>query len=71
MLAILGIGLWVYSKELEKESNMIEEDKWLWMMGWCKKNNYPPGEWVFWNLAERAYYEHKKKQVIMPDLDRC
>ena len=36
-------------------------DKWLWMMGWCKKNGVPPANNEIWKIAENAYNKELNK----------
>ena len=32
-----------------------EEEKWFWMMDWCKTNNVAPSDAYWWNKAKEAY----------------
>lgn len=32
-----------------------QDEKWIWMMNYCKFNGYPPANKYFWDKAEKAY----------------
>lgn len=35
-------------------------DKWIWMMDFCKKNGIPPAQQWAWDRASKAYEDNKK-----------
>ena len=34
-------------------------DKWIWMMDYCKKNGIPPAQQWAWDRASKAYEDNK------------
>ena len=34
-------------------------DKWIWMMDFCKKNGIPPAQQWAWDSADKAYEDNK------------
>lgn len=35
-------------------------DKWIWMMDYCKKNGIPPAQQWAWDMASKAYEDNNK-----------
>lgn len=36
-------------------NNKIKEEKWFWMMNYCRDKQIPPAQTWAWNEAESAY----------------
>lgn len=47
---------------VDKEKN-IKEQKWFWMMDYCKDNNLPPAQKWAWDKAKEAYNILHDKEV--------
>ena len=54
VVIVLENGLLIDTK-LRSNEMTTKEEKWFWMMDWCKTNNVAPSEAYWWNKAEEAY----------------
>lgn len=42
-----------------------QEEKWFWMMDWCKKHYLPPANTEIWKQAEEAWKEFNKEPSVV------
>lgn len=40
-------------------------DKWYWMMDYCKEHGLPPAQSFAWNRAEEEYLKHTNKDLSL------
>ena len=45
-----------------------QEEKWQWMMDYCKKNKIPPAQKWAWDKAEEAYNEYNTPRYVTREM---